>query len=190
MDCFNQKNHENDHHAWMRGVRLMEEIHDLLPHDLRQQLGTVLAGYRRRKVEMLALTLDTGSAGICRECGGQCCLNGKYRFSGLDLLALLEQQGPAPRPDFSRKPFCPYSDADGCRMEAPFRPLDCVLFICEAIADRLEEPATRALDDLEQELRKSVKQAETLMGQRLGQPLLLLAGHPDGTNMRRRGVIN
>ncbi|KAA0892209.1 hypothetical protein [Oryzomonas rubra] len=180
----------NDQEAWDRGVRLMEEIHDRLPHDLRQQLEAVLAGYRRRKEEMLALTVAGGSAGICRACGGQCCLNGKYRFSGLDLLAVLEQKTPLPAPDFTQKPLCPYGDAGGCRMPARFRPLDCVLFICEAIADRLEEPATHTLTRLEQELRQSMGLAETLLGQRLGQPLLLLAGHPDGTDTPRRRVTN
>ncbi|QEM66991.1 hypothetical protein FO488_01665 [Geobacter sp. FeAm09] len=176
----------NDHQAWERGARLMAALHDRLPHGVRQQLGTVLADYRRHKGEMLALTLATGSGGICRACGGQCCQNGKYRFSGLDFLSLLEQQTPVPAPDFARKPFCPYGDADGCRMAAPFRPLDCVLFICDAIADRLEEPATHALARLEQELRQGVRRAEALLGQRLGQPLLLLAEHPDGTDLPRR----
>jgi hypothetical protein len=174
----------NDREAWDRGVRFMEELHDRLPRDLRQQLGAVLADYRRCKGEMLALTLAAGSAGICRDCGGQCCLNGKYRFSGLDLLALLEQKAPVPTPDFTRKPLCPYGDAGGCRMEALFRPLDCVLFICEAIAFRLEEPAAHAVARLEQELRQGVRRAEALLGKRLGQPLLLAAGHPGGADMR------
>jgi len=168
----------NDHKAWERGVRLMEEIHDRLPCHARQQLGELLAGYRQRKGEMLALTLTAGSSQICRNCGGQCCLNGKYRFSGLDLLALLDQQASPPTPDFTQKPFCPYGDAAGCRMEPSLRPLDCVLFICESIEGLLGDAAANRLTLLERELRRSVKQAETLLERPLGQPLLLLAEHP------------
>lgn len=159
----------------------MEDIHGRLPRHARQQLGDLLADYRRYKWEMLALTLTAGSAAVCRDCGGQCCQNGKYRFSGLDLLALLDRQVSAPTPDFSRKPFCPYGDADGCRMEPLFRPLDCVLFICTAVEARLKNTVINSLASLEQKLRCNVKQAEILLERPLGQPLLLLAEHPVDT---------
>lgn len=168
----------NDHEAWERGVRLMTDLRGRLPHNLREQLGELITGYRQHKREMLALTLTAGSASICRDCGGQCCQNGKYRFSGLDLLALLEQQAPVLTPNFARKPFCPYGDADGCRMEPAFRPLDCVLFICTAVEARLKNTVTDSLAFLEQDLRRKVKQAETLLKRPLGRPLLLLAEHP------------
>jgi hypothetical protein len=163
----------NDQEAWERGVRLMENIHGRLPHHTREQLGELLDGYRRHKGEMLTLT--AGSYALCRDCGGQCCLNGKYRFSGLDLLALLDQKVPLPAPDFGQKPLCPYGDAGGCRMEPVVRPLDCVLFICGALEGLLDETAANALALLEQELRRRVQQAENLLGQPLGRPLLLLA---------------
>ena len=161
-----------DQEAWQRGVRLMEDIHGRLSPRARQQLGELLDSYRRRKGEMLALT--AGSSALCRDCGGQCCLNGKYRFSGLDLLALLEQ-APLPAPDFVQKPLCPYGNAGGCCLKPPFRPLDCVLFICGAIEGALSETAINALALLEQELRLSVQQAEALLEQPVGRPLLLLA---------------
>lgn len=171
----------NDQEAWEWGVRLMEDLHGRLSHHPRQQFGELLDRYRLHKEEMLALILEIGSEGICRDCGGQCCLNGKYRFSGLDLLALLDGQKPLPVPDFARKPSCPYGDAGGCGMEPSLRPLDCVLFICETIAGRLEDTAINALALLERELRGSVKQAEALLERALGQPLLLLAEHPGDT---------
>jgi hypothetical protein len=176
----------NDQEAWRRGVRFMDEFHGRLPRHTREQLGGLLTGYRRHKGEMLTLT--TGSHAICRDCGGQCCLNGKYRFSGLDLLALLDQQAPLPAPDFNQKPLCPYGDAGGCRMEPAFRPLDCVLFICGAIEGVLEERVASALAPLEQELRRTVQQAETLLEQPLGRPLLLLAEHPG--DMARRATYS
>jgi hypothetical protein len=163
----------NDQEAWQRGVRFMETIHGRLSRHARQQLGELLDSYRRLKGEMLTLT--AGSSALCRDCGGQCCLNGKYRFSGLDLLALLDQQAPLPVPDFVQKPLCPYGDAGGCGMEPPFRPLDCVLFICGGIEELLSGTAANALALLERELRRCVRQAETLLGQPLGRPLLLLA---------------
>jgi len=166
----------NDQEAWQRGVWFMSEIHGRLSPNARRQLGELLDSYRRRKGEMLTLT--AGSCELCRDCGGQCCLNGKYRFSGLDLLALFGQQTPLPEPDFAQKPLCPYGDAAGCRMEPSFRPLDCVLFICGAIEGLLSETAANALALLEQELLRTVRQAETLLEQPLGRPLLLLAERP------------
>jgi len=164
----------NDQDAWQRGVRFMEEIHGRLPRHSREQLTGKLDSYRRLKGEMLALT--AGSQAVCRDCGGQCCMNGKYRFSGLDLLSLIDQQVPLPAPDFAQRPLCPYGDAGGCRMESAFRPLDCVLFICGAIEGALEEKAASALALLEQELRRNVQQAETLLEQPIGRPLLLFGG--------------
>ena len=61
-------------------------------------------------------------------------------------------------------------------MEPAFRPLDCVLFICGAIEGALEEKAASALALLEQELRRNVQQAETLLEQPIGRPLLLFGG--------------
>jgi len=173
----------NDRQAWERGVRLMEDLHGRLSPGARQRLATLLADYRRGKAEMLALTLAAGSAAICRACGGQCCRNGKYRFSGLDLLALLDQQTPLPKPDFAQKPSCPYGDADGCRMEPPFRPLDCVLFICPAVEDSLGDGAVKTLALLEQGLRGTVKQVETLLERPLGRPLLLMWVPGDATGV-------
>jgi hypothetical protein len=176
----------NDQEAWQRGVRFVEEIHGRLPRHTLEQLEGLLESYRRHKGEMLALT--AGSDALCRDCGGQCCLNGKYRFSGLDLLALLDQQVQLPSPDFAQKPLCPYGDAGGCSMEPAFRPLDCVQFICGAVERVLDERAASALALLEQELRRSVQQAEALLEQPLGRPLLLLAEHPG--DMARRATYS
>ncbi|MDR3579165.1 MAG: hypothetical protein P4L44_04275 [Oryzomonas sp.] len=178
----------NDQEAWQRGVRFMEKIHGRLPRHARRQLGELLDSYRRHKGDMLTLT--AGSDAVCRDCGGQCCLNGKYRFNGLDLLALFDQQAPLPVPDFAQKPLCPYGDACGCGMEPPFRPLDCVLFICGAIEELLSETAANALALLEQELRRCVQQAETLLEQPLGRPLLLMAEHTGDTSCRTATITN
>jgi len=178
---FSRKMSMSDQKVWGRGVRLMEDLHGRMSRHARQEFGDLLSDYRRHKGEMLALTLTADSDATCRSCGGQCCQNGKYRFSGLDLLALLDQRMPLPSPDFTRKPSCPYGNAGGCIMEPPFRPLDCVLFICTAVEGRLEDTAKNALTLLEQKLRRSVKQVESLLERPLGKPLLLLAEHPGDT---------
>lgn len=172
----------NDQEAWQQGIRFMEEIHGRLPRHVQQQLAELLDRYRRHKREMLILT--AGSCELCRACGGQCCWNGKYRFNGLDLLALFDRQAPLPVPDFAQRPLCPYGTVNGCCMEPPYRPLDCVLFICDAIEERLSGTAAQSLALLEDELRRCLRQAETLLNQPLGRPLLLLAGHPGGTARR------
>jgi len=169
----------SDQENWQEGIRLMENIHGRLSCQLRPQLVELLDCYRRYKGEMVAFTC--GSNELCHECGGQCCQNGKYRFRGLDLLALLDVQASFPVPDFSRKPLCPYGDSDGCTLEPSLRPLDCVLFICAAIEERLSGTTIHALALLEQQLRQSVQQAELLLEQPVGRPLLLLAGRSGGS---------
>lgn len=164
-----------DLETWQQGARMIGSLYDRLSAETRRRLDTLLDGYRRRKEEMLTLTLAAGSAGICRTCGGQCCLNGKYRISGLDVLALLGGQEPLVVPDFAGKPFCPYGDAAGCAMAPPFRPLDCVLFICEPLERVLDETAAARLALLERELRALVKEAEGLLETALGRPLMLMA---------------
>jgi hypothetical protein len=164
----------DDRQLWNLGtVRLKGLLADL-PGGTGLLLTQLLARYRRAKEAFAAVVAAVDAASVCRECGGQCCLNGKYRINVIDTLARItaEIQTPA---DFSQKPVCPYGTDAGCTMEPGLRPVDCVLFICDAIDRKLSPQGRLLLAAQEQVLRECVIEASRLTGEQMGTPLLLWA---------------
>jgi hypothetical protein len=164
----------DDQQLWNLGsVRLKGLLADL-------SVGTMLAltqlltRYRKAKDALAAVVAEVGAACVCRECGGQCCPNGKYRINVLDTLARIAAEIPTSA-DFSRKPVCPYGTDDGCAMEPGLRPADCVLFICDSIDQKLSPQARLLLAAQEQLLRECLHDASLLTGEQMGTPLLLWA---------------
>ena len=164
-----------DQQLWEQGVTLLAAVGTNAPQQVRERLVAAAERYASLKANMLAVTLAAGSDATCRSCNGQCCHNGKYRLSGFDLLAHLALGRPLPKPDFLRKPDCPYGTPDGCCMAPAMRPLDCVVFICSALEARLDEQGRLTLANAERELRQIVARSEEALKLRLGKPLLLLA---------------
>lgn len=164
-----------DQRLWEQGVAFMAAIASAASPEKREWLVENAGRYASLKAGMLAVTLAAGSDATCRICSGQCCHNGKYRLSGLDLLMHHAVGHTLPMPDFRRKPDCPYGTPDGCSMAPAMRPLDCVVFICSALDTRLDEQGRSALTTAERELRQIVARSEELLSLRLGKPLLLLA---------------
>jgi hypothetical protein len=138
-------------------------------------LTMLLTRYRKAKEAFAAVVAEVDAASVCRECGGQCCLNGKYRINVLDTLARIAAEIPTTA-DFSQKPVCPYGTGAGCAMEPGLRPADCVLFICDAIDQKLSPQARYILATEEQDMRECIRKASGLTGELLGTPLLLWAG--------------
>ena len=125
------------------------------------------------KNELLGLSLASGSAEICRACGGKCCNNGKFHVSLLDLMAYLSTSTELPEPDFDITPLCPYGCSEGCLMSPGFRSVTSVIFNCEEIEELLGEAELSRVGVCESLLREKVIQAEQLLGFRVGRPLLL-----------------
>lgn len=165
----------DDWQLWDLGtVRLKGLLADL-------QVGTgltltqLMTRYREAKEAIAAVVAEVDAASVCRECGGQCCLNGKYRINVFDVLARIAAQIPTSA-DFSQKPVCPYGTDAGCTMEPGLRPADCVLFICDAIDQKLSPQVRLILAAQEQVLRECILKASSLAGEQMGTPLLLWAG--------------
>ena len=137
-------------------------------------LTQLLARYREAKEALAAVVAEVDAAHVCRECAGQCCLNGKYRINVFDALASIAAQTPTSA-DFYQKPLCPYGTDAGCTMEPGLRPADCVLFICDAIDRKLSPQSRLELTAAEQELRGCIRKASCLTGEQLETPLLLWA---------------
>lgn len=168
----------DDQQVWNIGaVRLKGLLADLSVGTM-STLTQLLIRYRKAKEALAAVVADVDAASVCRECGGQCCLNGKYRINVLDTLARIAAEIPTSA-DFSQKPVCPYGACTGCTMEPGLRPADCVLFICDAIDQKLSPQARLILATEEQLLRKCIHEASGLTGEQLRTPLLLWAGKSD-----------
>jgi hypothetical protein len=114
-----------------------------------------------------------GSSTVCRSCGGECCLLGKYHVSVLDILAYQLSGTPPVMPDFTGHPACPYSGSHGCLMPPGYRPLTCVVFNCQPVEELLDPTALKTFSELEAALRDTVSSACRLCGARLDRPLLL-----------------
>jgi len=175
-DCFNQLFSDvcvDDQQKWQLAEKVALARYGRLPDDIAGCLDVIVSRIMRLKEELLELALAAGSAEICRSCGGECCLFGKYHVSVLDLLAYRIDRSEAVVPDFNSAPHCPYGGIDGCRMPPRFRPLTCVIFNCDAVEQRIGEDGRTRFAAAEQELRDAVRQAETLLGFRASRALLL-----------------
>lgn len=164
----------NDQKLWQESMVSLNALLSELPPAAKKPLLELLSGYRAGKELLAAITLAADSEEICRDCAGQCCLNGKYRVNVLDGLSLCVA-GFSLLPDFSQKPLCPYSNANGCVLKPGFRPLDCILFVCDAIESRISGPLRADLAGFESDLRGCLREASLLLNINLGTPLLLWA---------------
>lgn len=142
------------------------------------QLDGLLNDCRQLKNRFAEIVLSVGATEFCRDCRGQCCMNGKYRLTVFDAL-MMQGCGQVVRSDFSLNPLCPYGTSAGCGMEDSFRPLDCVLFICDMIDERLSNEQRTTLTDLEAALRLNRKNTGILLQRELSAPLLLWAEKPE-----------
>jgi hypothetical protein len=161
---------------WNLGTGQAKDLAARLSAESGPQLTNLLIRYRRTKEIIAATVAEVDAASICRRCGGQCCLNGKYRINVFDVLARLAAETTTAA-DFYRKPSCPYGSETGCLMEPGLRPADCVLFICDAIARMLPPKDALLLAEQEAALRECLFEASRLAGEQLGTPLLLWAAH-------------
>lgn len=163
----------DDQKTWIQAVESASDYYQRLPAMISTDLDAIINKIMRIKEQLSELTLSSGSADICRTCGGECCLNGKYHVSLLDLLAYRKTGAELVAPNFAAHPYCPYSGASGCLMPPRFRPMTCVVFNCGLIENQMHPSQCRALYEYENKLRESIRQACLLTGRRLDRPLLL-----------------
>jgi hypothetical protein len=166
-------NHVDDQQRWDQAVKAADSDYEGLDSATRAQLAVLIGQIMRLKEGLVDQVLAAGSASICRECAGQCCLNGKYHVSVLDLLAYRIEGAEPVVPDFTAVPACPYSGTAGCRMPPRFRPMTCVVFNCELVEERVGQDERAALCATENLLREAIAQANRVAGRRLDRALLL-----------------
>lgn len=163
----------NDQMLWEQAMATASEWYFGLPHAIRAELDGLLDEVMQLKQLLVEQVTASGSAAVCRECGGECCLLGRYHVSVLDILAYRKAGLEPVVPDFNADPACPYSDASGCLMPPGFRPVTCVIFNCQLIEDRLTAVQRTALHEYEGRLRATVARAGRIHDIRTDRPLLL-----------------
>lgn len=162
-----------DQRKWIRAKEAAVTSYDRLPGATKARLDELLSRIMGLKQELFNISSAAGSARICRDCGGRCCLHGKYHVSVLDLLAY-HSAGVAPVvPDFSTAPLCPYGGIEGCLMPPRFRSMTCLVFNCDLVERHMEEAGRARFLACEQELRGAVAMADDLLACRAGRALLL-----------------
>lgn len=163
----------NDKAAWEQALTTADEWYAGLPSAIKTELDGLLEEIMQLKQRLVEQVTSSGSAPICRECGGECCLLGRYHVTVLDILAYRKAGVEPVTPDFSTSPACPYSDASGCLMPPRHRPVTCVIFNCQPIEDRLTATERHTLHEHELRLRAAVALAGHTHGRRIDRPLLL-----------------
>jgi len=176
-------NYVDDQQVWNLGFIRLKALYSGLAPETAHGVAALLDRYCQTKEALAAVIADIDAASVCRHCGGQCCLNGKYRVNVLDSLALISRQ-IMPPVNFLQKPVCPYGDQDGCSMTPGLRPADCILFVCDALDEKLTPHSRMMLATGEQQLRECIEQASRLAGEELKTPLLLWAEKQEFINKK------
>jgi hypothetical protein len=163
----------NDQERWERACAAATTTYDALPPGDRAKLDALIDEIMQIKGTLVEVVTTAGSSTVCRDCGGQCCLLGRYHVSILDLLAYRKTGAEPVAPVFSGAPACPYSDSSGCLMPPVYRPVTCVIFNCQPIEDLLPAADRERLQRCENRLRAAVSEAGSICRLRLERPLLL-----------------
>lgn len=162
----------DDQQLWHSGMARLGELLAALPQETQRMVSLLLDEYGQLKEAIARITSEVDAAALCRQCAGQCCMNGKYRFNVLDACSCVAA-GISVAASFAQKPLCPYGADTGCLLEARYRPLDCILFVCDDIDQALTSHARQHLDVEEQRLRSCLAELAQLLGEPLATPLLL-----------------
>ena len=146
---------------WQDGVRDVSGALELLSRPALQKLRELCSLMLEQKRGLQALSVRVDPAAHCADCGGACCVAGKYHFTSVDLLVYLVTGQPVFAPLFGNG-LCPYLGAAGCLMEPSYRPFNCITFNCELIEDLLSAEEVSGFYRLERELRHNYGEIRSL----------------------------
>jgi hypothetical protein len=164
----------DDQQLWDLGLRHLKALYAGFSTETERGAAELLARYSQRKEALAAVIAGIDASALCQQCGGQCCMNSKYRINVFDALAFIVRK-TLPSADFIQKPVCPYGSHDGCNMEPELRPADCILFLCDTLDEKISPHFRMILAAGEEDLRECIEQASRLIGEQVHAPFLLWA---------------
>lgn len=157
---------------WDRGVALVRKEYEVLAPSLKAHLNECAAAVKLCKQTLFQLGDRVRAAGICAQCRGECCKSGKNHVTTIDLLIYLGEGKQIFTPAFEQGACCPYLGEQGCIMEPEYRPLNCIIFICELIEELLGPQEKERFYAVERELRDHYNYFEQLFDNSLRYGLL------------------
>ena len=146
---------------WQSGVRRVTDVFRRLTGAEAESLRSLCSMLMEQKESLQTLVAGVDAAIRCAECGGECCVKGRYHFTAVDLLVYLSTGLPLFEPLFENG-LCPYLGQCGCLMEPAYRPFNCITFNCERIEDLLSPEEIARFYRLERELRESYAKIRSL----------------------------
>jgi hypothetical protein len=163
---------------WQNGVRRVTLAFLTLPEQVLGRLHELSARLGEQKCAMQALVARVGAASHCADCGGECCVAGKYHFTCADLLVYLATGETLFAPLFGRG-LCPYLGQAGCLIPPAFRPFNCITFNCERIEDLLSGEEVSSFYRMERELRRMYGEISSLFPEKSMAGALLRDAPPE-----------
>jgi hypothetical protein len=161
-----------DQEQWSEAVGRLRSEFLALPLSAKESLSGLTSEIRALKEEHQKLVARFSTDSLCEQCNGICCRYGKHHFTAVELIAFLVSERELFTPDFDN-PVCPYIGGSGCMMEPELRPFNCIIFICEDLDCRLDEPSRTELMAMEKRLRQLYQQIDQLLGNRFANGLLI-----------------
>lgn len=161
-----------DRDTWNLAVAAVTAEFAALPLAQQTLLAEMSEAVKDCKRELHAVVETVSAAGVCADCGGECCRTGKYHFTVVELLVHLVERKELFTPRFEQQ-FCPYFGERGCLMAPAYRPFNCVIFNCERLENQLTPARKERLVRLERMLRGDYAGFEKLFGNRFMGGLLM-----------------
>lgn len=163
----------NDHNLWLNAVLQSKRLHDSMKYRIKNHYTILLEQIMHCKLNIMEQVTSSGSVEICKNCGGKCCLYGKYHVTLIEIMTYHHTGKTIPTPDFSNHPYCPYSNNCGCMMPLAMRPTTCVIFNCEELENVFSNNVIDTIRLLESELRQTISKLNTITATRMDRPLLI-----------------
>lgn len=143
------------------------------------------------KTEIASLFDGLNGVEICRLCRGECCQTGCFHFTAVDLLAYLATGRELFTPRFDNG-ACPYLGETGCLIEPPYRPYNCVTFLCDRIDAGMDPALQSRFAALSSTLLSHYRSIEELFANRFVSGILnngtrFLEGRSQGILWSRHG---
>jgi|SRR6185369_7281244 len=164
--------HVTDQELWSEASGQVRSEYLDLPMPVKKRLCELSSEIGALKDRHQKLVSRYSPDRLCEQCNGICCRYGKHHFTAVELIGYLAAERKLFTPCFDH-PVCPYIGDSGCMMEPALRPFNCIIFICEALDNRLDESSRAELSAIEAKLRQLYLQIDQLLGNRFGNGLLI-----------------
>lgn len=167
---------------WHHALQKVSDEYKTVPEEIKSRLHLLATETKTLKERHQEIVSRSSIQSLCAECMGECCKFGKNHFSVVDALIHISSEQPLPE-YLAASPVCPFHHGKGCVMSAPFRPLNCIIFICELVEKSLPTDMLTELLPIETRLREIFQEFEVILGNRFLNGLLITCARAGQENL-------